>query len=228
MTHQAQIYLAEQRGCSQTDIFRSFHTFNFGNYVADCREAFGNLQAFNDDTLSAEQSLKIKLLENTVVIIIPIIGGLEYHNTLQNGFLEIGNGLILTASEGMEYEIVNPYPNEYINFVQIWLKNTFGKVNPNLEEFSFDLHQKNYLHSIFTLNNQQGFMGKYEGRKKGKFTVKDSKTGVFVFVIDGAFEVQDKLLQARDGLAITNIEMIEFEALSAGAVILIISVNGEW
>ena len=224
MNYKAQIYLADQRGCSQTDIFRSFHTFNFGNYVAENREAFGNLQALNDDTLSAEHSLKIQLLENTDVILIPIIGGLEYHNSLQNGFLEAGTGLLLSGSAETDYEIINPYQNEYINFVQIWLKNNSPKFNSQSKEFSFDLNQQNQLHSIFSVNNQEGYIGKYGGRKKGDFTLKNPQNDVFVFVIDGAFEVQDRLLQTRDGLAISNINMIDFEALSNEAVILILSV----
>lgn len=222
---QAQIYLADQRGCSQTDIFRSFHTLNFGNYVAEGREVFGNLQAFNDDTLSAKHSLKIQLSESSIVIIIPVIGGLEYNNTLQNGFLEAGKGLMLSTQKGMEYEIINPYENEYINFVQIWLKNNFQESDPTLEEFGFDLNQKNQLHAIFSVNNQDSFIGKYEGRKKEEYILKNPENGVFVFVIDGTFEVQDRLLQARDGLAISGIEMIDFEALSDGAVILLISVK---
>jgi quercetin 2,3-dioxygenase len=223
MNHQAQIYLADQRGCSQTDIFRSFHTFNFGNYVAESREAFGNLRALNDDTLSAEHSLKIQLSENTDIVVIPIIGGLEYYNSLQNGFLETKSGLILSGSVGTEYEIINPYQNEYINFVQIWLKNSSPNFMPISEEFSFDLNEQNQLYSIFSVNNQEGFIGKYGGRKKGKFTVKNLENGVFVFVINGVFEVQDRLLHARDGLAIWDIEMIDFEALSNEAVILLIS-----
>lgn len=223
MNHQAQIYLADQRGCSQTDIFRSFHIFNFGNYVAEHREAFGNLQAFNDDTLSTEHSLKIQLLENTDVIIIPIIGGLEYHDSLQNGFLEAGNGILFSGSGGNEYEIINPYSDTYINFVQIWLKSYSSNFKPNLEEFSFDLNERNRLHPIFSVNNQDGFIGKYGGRKKEEFTIKNPANGVFVFVIDGVFEVQDRLLHARDGLAIWDIEMVDFEALSNEAVILIIA-----
>jgi quercetin 2,3-dioxygenase len=223
MNHQAQIYLADQRGCSQTDIFRSLHTFNFGNFVAESREAFGSLQALNDDTVSAEHSLKIQLLENTDVIIIPIIGGLEYHNSLQNGFLEAGSGLLLSASGDTNYEIINPYPTEYINFVQIWIKNSSVNFTPISEEFRFDLNQQNKLHAIFSVNNQAGFIGKYGGRKKGEFTLKNPENGIFVFIIDGVFEVQDRLLHARDGLAIPDIEMIDFEALSNDAVILLLS-----
>ena len=48
---EAQIYLADQRGRSETDFFRSYHTFNFGQYVAEGRAQFGPLHLLNDDTL---------------------------------------------------------------------------------------------------------------------------------------------------------------------------------
>jgi quercetin 2,3-dioxygenase len=222
MNHEAQIYLADQRGCSQTDDFRSFHTFNFGNYFDENRKPFGNLLAFNDDTLSSEHSVNVQFQENSTVIIIPLIGGLEYRNSFENNFLEAGNGLLLTGVVGKDYEIINPYEKEHINFIQIWLKNNAENFTPKSEVFSFNLNQQNTLHSIFSINHQEGFIGKYEGRKKGEFMIKNPENGVFAFVIDGVFEVQDRLLHARDGLAISGLEMIDFEALSDGAVILLI------
>ena len=53
----------------------------------------------------------------------------------------------------------------------------------------------------------------------------DSTKGVFVFVIDGAFEVSNRLLQARDGLAITKASQVEFESLSNEAIIMFIEAN---
>ena len=48
------------------------------------------------------------------------------------------------------------------------------------------------------------------------------ESNVFAFVIDGVFEVQDRLLHARDGLALSNFKAIDFEALSNESVILLI------
>jgi quercetin 2,3-dioxygenase len=84
---EATIFLSDQRGCSQTDWFRSFHCFNFGAYQAKHRAPFGCLRVFNDDTLAGEKSLKMQLDENTDVILLPLVGAVEYQNGLdKTGF----------------------------------------------------------------------------------------------------------------------------------------------
>ena len=47
----------------------------------------------------------------------------------------------------------------------------------------------------------------------------------FVFIIEGAFEVQNRLLEARDGLSLWNLSKLEFEALSNDAILMIIEVG---
>jgi hypothetical protein len=65
-------------------------------------------------------------------------------------------------------------------------------------------------------------IGKFDGRKEGTHIVTDAGKGIFVFVIEGAFEVQNRLLQLRDGLALWNTASIEFEALSNDAILLLL------
>jgi redox-sensitive bicupin YhaK (pirin superfamily) len=45
-----------------------------------------------------------------------------------------------------------------------------------------------------------------------------------VYVIEGAFEVQYRLLHARDGLALWEAERVEWEALSNDAILLVLEV----
>ena len=63
------------------------------------------------------------------------------------------------------------------------------------------------------------------GREDGVYSLKNPQNGVFVFVIEGAFEVQNRLLEPRDGLAISAVEAIEFEALSNNAIILFLEIK---
>ncbi|RYF72014.1 MAG: pirin, partial [Cytophagaceae bacterium] len=87
---QAQIFLADQRGHSQTPVLRSFHTFNFGSYQNDSRTPFGALQLLNDDSLVAGASLSLTVEQPTDVLLLPINGGLAYTCDLTSGFLEPG------------------------------------------------------------------------------------------------------------------------------------------
>jgi len=48
------------------------------------------------------------------------------------------------------------------------------------------------------------------------------KTPVF---LEGAFEVEGRLLHARDGLALWETEKVELEALSNDAIILVMEIS---
>jgi redox-sensitive bicupin YhaK (pirin superfamily) len=222
---EATIFLADQRGCSQTDWFRSFHTFNFGAYQAENREPFGTLRVFNDDTLAAEKSLKMQLDENTDVILLPLVGAIEYRNSLgETGFIEAGQVQVFSAAKGMEYEVMNPYSDELVNFLQIWISGQKEQFTAKIIQNSFDFEDKNQLLPLFS-TQERGMIGQFGGREEGVYTVQHPDThGVFVFVIEGAFEVQNRLLHPRDGLSLTHVAEIEFEALSNDAILLILEI----
>lgn len=222
----ATIFLADQRGVSQTDWFRSYHSFNFGAYQAENREPFGNLRVFNDDTLAAGKSLKMQVDENTDVILLPLVGAIEYSNSLgDTGFLEAGQVQVFSAAQGMEYEITNPYSNELVNFLQIWVLGQKEQFIPKTTQNSFDFQDKNQLLPCF-YNLAYGMIGKFEGREEGTYQVQQpERNGVFIFVIQGAFEVQNRLLHPRDGLSLTHVTEVDFEALSNEAIVLILEVS---
>ncbi|MCF0056829.1 pirin family protein [Dyadobacter sp. CY356] len=230
-----QIYLASQRGCSQLPWFRSFHTFNFGLYKEQNREPFGNLQVCNDDTLAGGKSFKMQLEVNTEVILIPVVGAIEYKNSWgETGILEAGQMQVFSAAAGMEYEISNPYETELVNFIQLFLTNNDNSFIPKIQEINIDLGNRNQLFPLFSQakngvsihQETYGYIGKYTGRSEDLYQLKNSENGIFVFIIEGAFEVQNRLMEARDGLSLRNLDELQFEALSNDAIILILEISG--
>lgn len=238
-THiQAQLYLSDQRGCTQTAYARSFHTLNFGSYVDAYRKPFGSLTALNDDTLAAGHSLTGQVDQQTRVVIIPVIGGLEFDSSVGHGFVQSGQAQVFSLAPGMELTIRNPYETDVINFIQILIANPATHFFPACHPVEFDLSVKNTLIPLFTLAADHeasrqpvnGFIGKYDGRQAGFYqsvtTDGQQPHGIFAFVLSGAFEVQDRLLQTGDGLALTNLgdQLIEFEALSNEAIVLLMDI----
>ncbi|WP_080056662.1 pirin family protein [Spirosoma aerolatum] len=236
---QAQIFLSDQRGCSQLDFFRSYHSFNFGSYSAESREPFGTIQVLNDDALMAGHSVCMQLERNTDVVILPLVGGLEYKSDAGNGFLDAGQVLILSLAASMKYEICNPYETETINYLAIWLINPSGRSRSGSQIYSFDFQTKNSLLPLFDVaasnsfndSSFRAFIGRYGGRQEGIYPLYSDQhdvraTGVYVFVLNGAFEVQNRLLHERDGLALLDIRHgeVAFEALSNDAMLLLLEV----
>lgn len=100
---EAHIYLAGQRGQSQTDFLRSYHTVNFGPYVAENRRPFGALYLLNDDTLRAGAGLSLRTEQPTQAIVLPMVGGLEYRGEQAGGFLEAGQAGVFSLPAGTAY-----------------------------------------------------------------------------------------------------------------------------
>lgn len=225
----AQIYLESLRGQFQVDGLRSFRTFNFEEYRAADREPVGTLDVLNDETLMPECSHALCVEEFCQIILLPMVGAIEVKEKgREPQFVSSGEVLFLLASPGKHYTITNPYPDEVINYLQIRINDGPFLSTPMSSSgitVQFDLSEKNALLPIRGYNGSSAhlFIGQYDGRAEGIFTSGNANHSAFIFVIEGAFEVQNRLLERRDGLALRNVEEIEFEALSNGAILLVIA-----
>jgi quercetin 2,3-dioxygenase len=111
-----------------------------------------------------------------------------------------------------------------VNFLQIKIGRPFRSLRAETQVFSFDLTNcKNKLLDVYPdaqYARHKSFIGKFAGREECVFQMEGK--GLFFFVIEGAFEVQYRLLEARDGLALWNVRSVEIEALSKDAIILLL------
>ncbi len=134
---------------------------------------------------------------------------------------------------GARIEISNPFKHDLINVLKIRIKADIIQTNIETELFSFDLNgNRNRLILLTTAAGAntatakklpQISMGKFTGREEVSYKLKDEQNSLFVFVIEGVFEVLGRLLHARDGLGFWDIsEDIELEAVSNDAIVLLI------
>ena len=230
---EAQIYLANRRGTTKHEGFRSFHTLNFGTYLAQGKEAVGRLMAFNDEALTPGHSTQVKVDNPTEIILLPTVGGLELiDNSQESIFVSAGESFRFIAFPESAFKIVNPYPTETIGYLQIHLQPDLSRkvLNNLMDETplnSFSLDEKNHLVPAFTSTGKpvSAWVGQYDGREEDTHAISKPENALFIFIINGAFEVQNRLLETGDALTLWNAEEMEFEALSDGAVILVMEVG---
>ena len=222
----ARIFPAANRPGIQTPYVLQFQTvldgIAFGGSPSD-----GGLQKISDDTLRAGIERLVECEADSTVVLIPYVGDLELTDqTLTTRMLPEGEVFAWSVRKGETYAIKNPYQEEAINFFQITFLDIFpetAKSRPNLtrpivmDEWPDELLPIYERDSVISI-------GKYQGRSEGTYRPGKTASGIFAFVVEGAFEVQNRLLEKRDGLALWNAEEIEFEALSEGAVLLLVEV----
>lgn len=65
-------------------------------------------------------------------------------------------------------------------------------------------------------------IAKFSGRQTAVQSFRDNTKAVFCFVIEGAFKLEERLLHAKDGLALWNSRQADMEALSNDAIVFLV------
>lgn len=228
MQQQAKIFLSEERGVTQLDWFRSFTTFNFGNYQKQHKTPVNRLYVLNDDTLAGGKSMNLEVKENSLLLLLPVVGAVEYRDSTGNaGIPDAGCLQAVLLPAGNSYTITNPYANELVNFLQLWISVEHSITEPLFQKFSFDLDEhRNHFVSSAIETEVVFHISKLSGRQKAAVIFSNDTAAAFAFVIEGAFELEERLLHARDGLALWNTQQAEIEALSNDAIIFMLEIKG--
>jgi len=224
----AQIFKAQQRGLTENQNHRLHATFNFNEFNDPSRNPFGTLTVLNDETLAANQKIERTLQAGTVVMILPLVGAVECHLKGDSPQVVVpGEAFTYHNPEGGMLSVNNPYEDSLINFLYITFSNTVLSDLFSAKDFMIshtDLSVRNTFHKLFEAfhNGLSAQIGIFNGREEVLYNPASSGNGIFVFVISGAFEVQGRLLEERDGLALWNSGEIDTEALSENAILLLI------
>ncbi|MEI6946963.1 hypothetical protein V9K67_07145 [Paraflavisolibacter sp. H34] len=224
----AKIFLAQERGHTECEWFRSYQTFCFGNYQNRHKGPFGPLYVCNDDTLAGGRKLTLHVEEDSTLVFVPCVGALTYSDSHgHTTFAEAGETLKCAVPAGTVIEVQNPYESELINFLHFWIKGFPQDAVPGPEVHAFDIqNNRNRLQELFAPDGRvKGFIGKFAGREEWLYPVSEKGRGVFAFVLEGAFEVQCRLLEACDSLALQDVREVDMEALSNDAIVLLLEVG---
>jgi hypothetical protein len=222
---EAVMYLANQRGHSETDWFRSYYTFSAGEFTREGRGRFGSLCAVNEHTLEEGRTLSFTFTEKVKVMLLPIEGELNYKSGDVENTVDVGQVSCIVSSPGVPLQVSNHYASRLINFLQFCV-HADDKVQTNLNQtYTFDLDAGNEfvrlrLFSV-TSSDELFYIGKFRGRQKVVFRTRGQHTGIFCYEITGTCEVHERLLLPGDALSIKGVEVIELEALTSEAIVLV-------
>lgn len=209
----AQIHLASAREQRQN----CWSTFNFDNN----KNAFGTLFLFNYQVLPPKQTAAIVNQSDTVNYFLPLYGGFNYKVEQNKELIATEQIAQIVTKKESSIEISNPFENN-VSYLQIGFKtNAIALEN---EVLKFDFGKKNKLIPIFKNNAANAFIAHFEGRKEGYYPLKNKQNGIFVYIIQGAFEFENILLESGDALSLKEIEDVEWECLSKNALLLLLEI----
>jgi quercetin 2,3-dioxygenase len=226
------LHPAASRGHANHGWLDSYHTFSFASYHNPERVHFGVLRVLNDDSVSSGMGFGTHPHDNMEIISIPLSGDLEHKDSMGNlQIIREGDIQVMSAGTGIQHSEYNRNPDKPVQFLQIWIFPNKKGVNPRYDQLTLDTEKmKNKLAQILSPNPEDEGVwihqdcwfhrGKFEAGQNTNYTLKKSGNGLYVLLLEGKAEISGQTLHRRDGIGITESDLVEFHFSEPSDVLL--------
>ena len=230
------LHKAETRGHANHGWLDSHHTFSFANYYNPERMHFGVLRVLNDDRVDPGMGFGTHPHDNMEIISIPLEGDLEHKDSMGNvAVIKHGDIQVMSAGTGIQHSEFNRNKDKLTKFLQIWVFPNKKNVTPRYDQITLNINDRhNKLQQILSPNaNDEGVwihqdawfhLGKFDEGFNTTYNFKKNGNGVYAFVLNGSFTIENITLNQRDGLGIWDTSNIKIKANSKDAEILLMEV----
>lgn len=230
------LHKAETRGHANHGWLDSHHTFSFANYYNPERMHFGVLRVLNDDRVDPGMGFGTHPHDNMEIISIPLEGDLEHKDSMGNvAVIKHGDIQVMSAGTGIQHSEFNRNKDKLTKFLQIWVFPNKKNVTPRYDQITLNINDRhNKLQQILSPNaNDDGVwihqdawfhLGKFDEGFNTTYNFKKNENGVYAFVLNGSFTIENIILNQRDGLGIWDTSNIKIKANSKDAEILLMEV----
>ena len=224
------IFLADERGLTESDRFRRYSTFNFGSFAHAHKGPFGCLYGLNEETLAGNHTVEFTVAEASHLLILPLVGAVTLGGAARPATtVGVEETLVLTLPAGGVLQVKNPFETELVSFLHVWLLADAPVSAVAAEQVGFSFATSpNVLTSLVSaasLLPLVASIGQFAGRGEAIYQLANPEASLYAYVLTGAFELEGRLMHEKDGLALWNVAEIELEALSNDAVVLLLELT---
>lgn len=230
------LHKAATRGHANHGWLDTYHTFSFASYHNPERMHFGVLRVLNDDHIDAGMGFGTHPHDNMEIITIPLEGDLEHKDSMgTSSVIKNGDVQVMSAGTGIQHSEFNPNGDMYTKLLQIWVFPKERNVTPRYDQITLETNERqNKLQQILSPNpDDEGVwihqdawfhMGKFEKDNTVDYNLKKEGNGIYAFVLQGDFTINDIALNKRDGLGVWDTKTLSIKADSQDAEILLMEV----
>lgn len=229
------LHKAATRGHASHGWLDSWHTFSFASYYDPARMHFGVLRVLNDDTVAPGMGFGKHPHDNMEIISIPLEGDLEHRDSMGNKqIIRKGDVQIMSAGTGIAHSEKNASTTAPVKFLQIWIFPNKKNVTPRYDQKTFsDADKHNRLITVVSpIGDGEGVhihqdawfsLGNLEQGNEQRYMLKKNGNGVYFFLLEGEVEINDIVLNRRDGLGISEADTFTIKA-NTNAQLLVMEV----
>jgi redox-sensitive bicupin YhaK (pirin superfamily) len=208
------------------------HHFSFANYYDPKRESWGNLRVWNDDTIAAQSGFPPHPHRDMEIITYVREGAITHQDNLGNfGRTEAGDVQVMSAGTGITHAEYNK-EDVTTKIFQIWILPTRTGEKPSWGARPFPKGERSgrfvTLASGFA-NDDDALPIRTDARVLGA-SLKAGETASYPLGKDrraylvpatGAVEIDGTRANARDGVAISDLETLTVTAIEDSEIVLV-------
>ncbi|HRO38773.1 MAG TPA: pirin family protein [Flavobacteriales bacterium] len=230
------VHKATSRGHADHGWLNAWHSFSFAGWYDADRIHFGNLRVLNDDTIAPGMGFGTHPHDNMEIITLVTEGALEHKDSMGNhGVIKAGDVQVMSAGTGVQHSEFNPDPAHRSKLFQIWIFPRQRGTTPRYGQYTPDPRERdNQFQQIVSPDKDDAGMwvgqdawlhlGRFDAGRTAEYRLKRPGNGVYAMVVDGSATFQGHLLDTRDAIGITDVDVLEIKAGNNGAELLLIEV----
>ena len=204
----------DERGVANFGWLDSRHTFSFGHYYDPQHMGFANLRVINEDKVIPAKGFGTHGHQDMEIISYVLSGELAHRDSMGNGsVIRPGDVQRMSAGTGVRHSEFNASDLNPVHFLQIWIVPEQRGLQPSYEEKHFDRESRQGLTLIGSRSGRDNSVTIYQDvdlylaslNQSDRITYQiDANRAVWLQVTKGEVKLNQKLLQAGDGAAITD------------------------
>jgi redox-sensitive bicupin YhaK (pirin superfamily) len=221
----------DARGRTKLSWLDSRHTFSFGDYYDPQHMGFSDLRVINEDRVAPGAGFPTHSHRDMEIITYVLEGALAHKDsTGTSSVIRVGDVQRMSAGTGISHSEYNAAQIEPVHFLQIWIVPNKTGLAPAYEQraFPLDEHRDKWTligseagrnGSVTVHQDVEVWAARFASGAQASFRLKPSRRA-FAHVARGAVTFNGTTLNAGDGAAVTEEEILEIRAAEAAELLM--------
>jgi quercetin 2,3-dioxygenase len=222
---------SKERGHNNLGWLNTFHTFSFDTYFDPDHMGFRTLRVINEDQVQPETGFGTHPHRDMEIITYVLAGELEHKDSMGNGSrIRPGEVQRMSAGTGVTHSEFNPSLTDPVHLLQIWILPDRKGITPSYEQREFLAAEgRGKFRLIASRYGREGavtihqdaevYSALLEPDEKVSHSLKPNRHA-WVQVARGAVIMNGHPLNAGDGAAVSQEEILEFQAGKSSEILL--------
>ncbi len=227
-----QVIPAAKRYHFESDWLSTFWHFSFDHYYDPENVSFGPLRVFNDDTIAPGTGFPEHPHREMEILTYVLEGKLEHRDSLGNrGVIGAGELQQMSAGTGIRHSEYNASKTEPLHLLQFWIHPAERSLKPSWEQKQFTREQR--LSRLLPAASGRPLDGALRIHQDATVYIAALTAGdhptlelasgrrAYLFVIDGALDLNGKPLAAGGQARVENEARLELQATKTAELLLV-------